>query len=269
MLAMYESDIKVLSLGQFALGSDSQISLAHDRPYHLLVWMTRGQGRVLLDGQRRGLGAHNAIFVPAGHLFALKVGRQCLGHVVTIPVGTPLRLPEIPRHLRILDVQAQNELNGLIEHAAREQLADSALRHDALEAHAALISVWLRRQMMLDEHVPPKPSAAARLSARFCAQVSAQYNSGAPMAAYAKQLNVTPTHLSRAVKAATGRTAAGLLSERTLFAARHMLVSTPHPVQAIAQHLGFGSAAYFTRFIQQNTGLSPSKLRTQGKTAPK
>ena len=258
---MQIDEIQVLSLAQFTAGQDWQLTLAHDRPVHLLFWITLGQGRLLLEGQRRGMGAHNAVFVPAGKLFALDLGRQSLGQVVVVPVGTSLRLPEIPRHFRILDVQAQNELAGMIERAAREQQFGGPLRHDALEAHAALISVWLRRQMLLDDHVPPRPSAAARLSARFCALVSEHYNTGAPMAEYAAQLDVTPTHLSRAVKAATGRTAAALLNERSLHAARHMLGTTTHPAQAIAQHLGFGSPAYFTRFIQQHTGKTPSKLR--------
>ena len=81
------------------------------------------------------------------------------------------------------------------------------------------------------------------------------------MADYATALGVTPTHLSRAVKAATGKTAADLLAERTLHAARALLMETDATAQSIAKFLGFGSAAYFTRFIQQHTGHTPSKLR--------
>ena len=81
------------------------------------------------------------------------------------------------------------------------------------------------------------------------------------MATYAEALDVTPTHLSRAVKAATGKTAADILTERVVHAARDLLMTSNHSAQDIARHLGFGSAAYFTRYIQQHTGLPPSKLR--------
>ncbi|MGC1498012.1 MAG: AraC family transcriptional regulator [Sulfitobacter sp.] len=261
-MTQYHSDIKILTLPQLTGGQDWKLLLAHDRPHHLLIWITRGQGRILLDGQRRGLGMHNALLIPAGALFALDLGRQGMGQAVVIPQGTPLRLPEIPRQLRIRDVHVQSELSGLIEVAQREQQQSRPLRQDALEAHAALMSVWLRRQIMLDEHVPDRRNAAARLSARYCVMVAERYRSGAPMAEYAADLGVTPTHLTRAIKAATGKTAADLLTERILYAARVLLAETKEPAQDIARHLGFGSAAYFTRFMQQHTGRTPSKLRS-------
>lgn len=258
---MMPSAVKVLTLAQLTLGQDWRLSLCHDRPAHLLMWITRGQGRLQLDGQRRGVGAHNAIFVPAKALFSLEIGRQGYGQAIVIPDGAPLRLPQMPRHLRIRDVQAQTDLTSLIEAAQREQQAQRPLVQDALEGHAALISVWLRRQCLLDEHVPDKRSAGARLSARFCQMVADRYATGAPMAVYAQTLGVTPTHLTRTVKASTGKTAADILTERVVHAARDLLMTTSFSAQNIARHLGFGSAAYFTRFMQQHTGYPPSKLR--------
>ncbi|MGB3244005.1 MAG: AraC family transcriptional regulator [Sulfitobacter sp.] len=254
-------DITVQTLMQFSGGQDWRLQLAQDRPEHLLIWTTRGQGRVHLDGRRRGLGTHNALWIPAGHLFSIELGYQGSGLVVIIPAGTPLRLPEIPRHLRILENPVQSELNAIIENTQREEKARRPLYPDALEAHGALLSVWLRRQIMQEQHVPDKRNAAARLSARYCLMISTQFRTGVPMADYAKDLGVTPTHLTRAVKSATGKTAAEILTERVLFEARTLLAGTRQPAQDIARHLGFGSAAYFTRFIQQHTGKPPSKLR--------
>lgn len=260
------NDIQVRTLAQFSRGEDWRLHLAHDQPAHLLIWVTRGQGRLLLDGTRRGLGAHNAIFVPAGSLFALELGRQSLGHVVLLPEVTDLRLPALPRQLRIREGQTQTELTNLIDAALREDLSDHPLRSDALEGYAALMSVWVRRQMLDDSHIPPRANAAARLSAAFCALLSKDFASGAPMAQYAEKLSVTPTHLTRAVKSVTGKTAADLLTERVLHDARALLSETNHTARQIAAHLGFGSAAYFTRFIQQHTGSPPSKLRPKPAT---
>jgi AraC family transcriptional activator of pobA len=39
------------------------------------------------------------------------------------------------------------------------------------------------------------------------------------------------------------------------------LAETDQTAAEIAASLGFGSAAYFTRFMQQHSGLPPSKLR--------
>ncbi|KIN60906.1 Transcriptional regulator, AraC family protein [Sulfitobacter noctilucae] len=253
--------ITIQSLAQFSKGQDWRLQLAHDRPYHLLVWITRGQGLALLNGTRRGVGAHNALFIPAHSLFALDLGRQTIGNCLQLPMGLPLQLPEIPRHLRIRDVHVQSELTGLIEATQREQQSARPLSADALEGYGILIAVWLRRQILLEEHTPARGSAGQRLSQRFCAMLPERFATGATMAAYAGDLGVTPTHLTRAVKAATGKTAADLLTERILHEARRLLVETSEPAQNIARHLGFGSAAYFTRFMQQHTNMTPSKLR--------
>lgn len=253
--------VRILTLPQFTRQQDWRLTLAHDRPQDLLIWVTRGQGRLLLDGQRRGVGVHNAILVPGGHLFALELGRQGMGLVVEIPPGSDLRLPDRPAQLRIRDVQSQSELTGLIEAAQREAAAARPLSQQAVEAYAALISVWLRRQLGSEAHLTERPRAAVRLAARYCARISAEYASTATMADHAAALSVTPTHLSRACKAATGKTAAELLTERVIYAARDLLATTSVPAQDVARHLGFGSAAYFTRFMQQHTGASPSALR--------
>ena len=186
------------------------------------------KGRALLDGLRRGIGAHNALWVPAGALFSMDMGRQSMGQAVLIPQGTPLRLPEMPRHLRIRDVTTQSELTALIEAAQREQSQQRPLRQDALEAHAALISVWLRRQIMQDEHVPDRRNAAGRLSQRYCNLLSERViRPGPAWQAYADELGVTSTHLTRAVKSATGKTAADLL-DRTGAACRAQSAARDH-----------------------------------------
>lgn len=258
---MQQSQIQLLTLAQLSAGQDWRLTLAHDRDHHLLIWITRGQGRLLLDGQRRGLGPHNALWIPARSLFAMELGYQCVGHAVLIPEDSTLHLPDVPRHLRIREVQAQSELSALIEQAQREMQQDRPLQQDAVEAQAALMSVWLRRQLIQDEHVLPRPKAGVRLSARFCALVARRHPKGRSMADHAAELGVTPTHLTRAVKAATGKSAAELLSEHSCHAARRLLGETDQTAAQIAASLGFGSAAYFTRFMQQHSGLPPSKLR--------
>jgi AraC family transcriptional activator of pobA len=263
-----QAGIEVKSLAQFSGGQDWQLLLAQDRPCHCLFWITRGQGRLLIDGQRRGLGTHNAVFIPAHTLFALDLGRQGMAQVVTFPDVSELTLPRTAWQLRIRDTQAMTELNGLLEAALREQTAARPLMSAAMDAHAALIAVWLRRQTALEDHVPPKRNAAQRLSSRFCARVASEFASHLSMAEHAEALDVTPTHLTRACKTATGRTAADLLTERTLFEARKLLGESTVPAQDIARHLGFGSAAYFTRFMQHHTGKTPTALRKSAQSKP-
>lgn len=258
---MTDTNLRILTLPQLTAGQDWRLSLAHDRPESLMIWVTRGQGRLLLDGRRRGVGTHNAVVIPSRHLFALDLGRQGVGQVVVVPQHSELRFPKTPMQLRIREQDAMSELAVLMEAATREQQKARPLLNTAMDAHGALISVWLQRQMAQEEHVPARPNAAARLSAAFTQRVSDHFHEPLTMTDYAEALEVTPTHLTRACKSATGKTASDLLTERILYEARHLLTTTKVPAQDIARFLGFGSAAYFTRFMQQHTNVTPSKLR--------
>lgn len=267
VMSSHRPEIRTLS--QLSQGQDWRLSLAHDWPEHLLIWITRGQGRVLMDGQRRGVGTHNALIIPACHLFSLELGRQAIGQVVSIPQETDLLMPQIPRLLRIRDSVAMSELTGLIEAASREQASGRPLSTQSMDAFGALISVWIQRQLALEEHVPEPRKAAARLCGAYCAHINAHFSAPMTMSDHAAAIGVTPTHLTRACKAATGKTAADLLTERVLYEARCLLTGTDVPAQDIARHLGFGSAAYFTRFMQHHTKASPTALRKASMSALK
>ena len=98
--AWLSGTIACQSIAQVSKGEPWRLLLLHDRPTHALIWITRGQGRVILNGVRRGVGAHNALVIPAGTLFSLELGPQALGQVIESPAGLTGRMPRDPMHLR-------------------------------------------------------------------------------------------------------------------------------------------------------------------------
>lgn len=258
---------RIQTLSSLAGRASWRLKLHHSRETHLLVWITRGQGVATVNGQRHGLGVHSALFIPAGTLFSLSMGAQGFGTVLVAPPSAQIALPGLEQLLRIRDVRRQTELTGLIEAMQREQAAPRDFHPEAARAHATLVAIWLRRAI-LDAPAPERPGADARLAAAFASLVARDYRTGRPMASYAEKLGVTPTHLSRCCKSAAGISASAILTERALHAARTLLADTSHPVGRISSHLGFGSPAYFSRFIQTQTGCPPSQLRSENRAAP-
>ncbi|NIZ62976.1 AraC family transcriptional regulator [Sedimentitalea sp. CY04] len=258
-------EIQVVPLSGLYPDGQWQIELAHDRDTHVLVWITRGQGRVLLDGTRRGFGAHNALFVPAGGLMSLELGRGCLGQALLVPASNAIALPYRPQHLRINNLNEQTSLTALLDTMQHEQNARETMWHRAMQANGELIGILLRRQNHSDEAAKPKHSAAHRLTQAYCARISQYYGDNISMSDHASALGVTATHLTRVIKAETGTTAAGLLTERQLYAARCLLIESDLPIQEIATRLNFSSSAYFTRFITQHTNQTPRALRKQSR----
>ena len=169
-------------------------------------------------------------------------------------------------HLRIRDGQAQAELTAEIDGIAREAQANRPRQTEALKARMSLLSVWLHRHIAAGHVDDMADTASTRLVRRFAQAVVRGHRRPRVMADYAEALDVTPTHLSRVCRAACGRTAADILTERKLYAARDALSRPTPPIKEIAETLGFGSAAYFSRFVVAHTGQTPRALRS-GKPA--
>jgi AraC family transcriptional activator of pobA len=260
---MAHAEIKTVA--QWARGTDWRLTLQHSCPDHALIWITRGQGIAIIDGVRRGIGVHNALAIPAGTMFSLDLGKTGFGQVCLLPAGGPILMPDSAQHLRIREVTSQNELTAILEAMQREQSAHRPFMDEALNAQARMLTVWLRRAMIA-QGPQERPSSSDRMMQAYAALVARDYTSGRAMAVYARALGVTPTHLTRVCKQASGLTAADLLTERSLHAARDMLEAGDLPIGQIAASLGFGSAAYFSRFVLQHTGLTPSALRQAATT---
>ena len=129
--------LQIRSLANFTGGQDWRLALLHDDPSDLLIWVTREQGLLHTDGSRRGVGAHNAILIPHGQVFALDLGRQANGLVAIIPPNQNSWNLETARQLRIRDAKAIAQLSGFIEAAQREVSDNQPFLDAALGAHRA------------------------------------------------------------------------------------------------------------------------------------
>lgn len=227
----------------------------------LLLWFTRGQGRITVAGVTHGFGAHHAVYLPANTMHGYEMSGQVFGTAVYMPPDRSLNLPEEPLHLRFRDVQQQAELSGMIENIQNELKSDRPGKDRAMLAHAGLLSVWLDREVDGGDRQDLHPDAARRLAAAYSAMVERDFKTGQTINFFAAQLGVTPTHLTRCCKIACGRSASALLADRIHFEARRLLAETKRPVKDIAVELGFNSAAYFTRAFQKHTGLTPTTFR--------
>ncbi|MDO6480335.1 AraC family transcriptional regulator [Shimia thalassica] len=256
------SAIHVMTLAQMTLDGAWHLEQLHMRDHHLLIWITRGQGRLLLHGLRRGFGAHNAIFIPAGKLFAMDTGRHIQGQVLVVPADGRVQLPDRTQQLRMQDGLAQAELTGLFDDVRREIHENRSFLAEALIAEASLMSIWLRRQMQL-VGAAPRATAAERIVRRYCDLLADSFHTGKSMASYADELEITPTHLTRVCRQCAGMTAADMLTQMIQHESRMLLKHSDMPINEIASELGFGSAAYFSRFSQQHFGASPSQIRKE------
>ncbi|WP_343078912.1 AraC family transcriptional regulator [Ostreiculturibacter nitratireducens] len=256
------SSLRLVPIPRLAHGGRWRVEAMRSLSEPLLLWFTRGQGRITVAGVTRGYGAHNAIFIPAGTMHGFELGPQAYGTAVFFGRDTEVALPKEPKHLRIRESAPQNELSGILDNIQRELESKRPGHERAAQAHLGLLGVWLERQIEVAQpEEKHRKDSARRLVARYTALLEKDFRSGMGVADYAAALGVTPTHLTRVCNQTCGRPASELLHDRTLFEARKLLKETDLPVNRISASLGFTSPAYFTRAFQARIGQTPTRFR--------
>lgn len=258
--------VRLVPIPKLAHGGKWRVEAMRSYSTALILWFTRGQGRITAAGVTRGYGPHNLIYLPPGTMHAFEINPHVHGTAMFVPKIPEFTLPERLIHLRVRDAVPQGEMSVQLDQIQRELDGNRPGRARAIRHQLGMLSVWLDRQILQAEasDPEPRPKASVRLARAFSDMIERDFRSGKTMADYAADLGVTPTHLSRVCRETCGRPASALLHDRQLFEARRMLSETRIPVQDIAEALGYGSAAYFSRSFQARTGKTPTAFRRTG-----
>lgn len=232
-----------------------------------LIFVGRGQGRITVAGLTRGYGANNLIYIPPNTMYGFEVGPTVFGQMLTIPNAMATEWPTQSVHLRLRDVVTQKELAAHLDMLERELKSDLSGAARAAHYQLGLLAIYFERQIDRrdeDNRDARSETASTRLVAAYTDLIEHHFHEHLGVADYAAMLGVTPTHLARCCKETCAKSALSLLNDRILFDARLRLRDTTTPVRQIADDLGFGSAAYFTRAFHAETGLTPSQFRKKG-----
>ncbi|MCH2077135.1 MAG: AraC family transcriptional regulator [Rhodobacteraceae bacterium] len=260
-----ERALTILPISQIAAKGRWCTEEPHAEEAHLLIWFTKGQGRLMIEGKRMAFASNSIVFLPAGTPHAFEVKPGTFGTAVRITPHPTLELPTRPLLHRTRDLLLHSEFVSLFEAMQREAarpLDGASAKADRM--HAGILGVWLERQ---PNHLKTaeNQNASEKLAERYTKLLEERYASGTNVGALADELGVTPTHLTRVCQNAAGASAHQLLNQRIMYEARSLLTGTDRPVKRIAEGLGFSSAAYFTRAFLKTTGQTPSDFRRKSK----
>jgi len=233
---------------------------------HQVLLIERGGGETTLDGRVVPLRPMQIVNVPVGHVHGFRFVPDTQGWVLTMAAeildeallaseglrGTLSRSAVVRGTPQIRTTMKQI----FAEHAAR----DFGRAHVLRALSAAMIGLVARA---LTGESSGNGTAESGLFRRFEALLEQHHLQRWSVADYASALSITPTHLNRITRTATGDTASHLILNRLIREARRNLVYTNLPVSTIAYTLGFEDPAYFSRVYAAATGLSPRAFRAQ------
>lgn len=233
---------------------------------HQVLAIDEGEGTAMLDGSSHPLGAGSLVNVPPGivHGYAFAPGTQ--GLVVTFAlemIDETLRPAEGLRPVlaRPALSRGDDSVQSTLRNLASAYTAHDYARAQILRSLGGLLLGQLARLLAAEDRT--EPMAEHALLARFRALLDTEFRNHLAVADYARRLAVSPTHLSRLARAATGRPASGLIEDRVIREARRLLAFTNLPVSRIAYELGYDDPAYFSRVFARATGLPPRAFRNK------
>lgn len=243
---------------------------------HQLIVVTKGGGVVLADGQRSQYRPAAVVMMPAGvvHGFEFEPGTR--GHVVSVSVdllnGFAQREPGVAALFashRIVELRRgdphASDLARSVSMLAREFNRLAAGSELALHGWVAvLLGNLLKLSSASPNLADPVGGQRQRMMARFTELVESRFREHHAVAAFARALHVSESHLRGVCLASTGQSPIQLIHARILLEAKRQLHYTGNPVSEIAFALGFEDPAYFTRFFTRLAGDSPRAFRRKG-----
>jgi AraC family transcriptional regulator, transcriptional activator of pobA len=234
---------------------------------HQLLLVQSGGGTAHLEGRGMPLGPKSFVNVPPGdvHAFSFEPGTQ--GWVATLAdemldeiLG---RSEGVRRALAHSRVTAADEQVGLVMAQIAREFGGRAPERAMVLRGLCTTLLGLAARAITRSAPLGADLSGSHLLHRFEALVEAHYLEQWGVADYARALAVTPTHLSRVTRAATGEPASRLIDARVVREARRHLAYTNLPVTSIAYALGFSDPAYFSRVFSRTAGVAPRAFREQ------
>lgn len=109
----------------------------------------------------------------------------------------------------------------------------------------------------------PSMSRNKEITGRFMHLVDANCEQQHSLDWYAGEMCLSTRYVANTVKQTLGMTASSFIESAIMQRAKTLLVSTPMPIQQIADQLGFQNQSHFGTFFKRHEGMSPAAFRKQ------
>jgi AraC-like DNA-binding protein len=142
----------------------------------------------------------------------------------------------------------------------KKKRADSA---DLFRIYLLALFTELKRANLAGESLATdrNDNAAIRYTQLYKNALSQFIYEKQQVAEYADLLHISPNHLNKCVKIATGQSARDLLDEMILLEAKVLLAQTDLSVSEIAYQIGKQDPSNFGRFFRTKMGITPKEYR--------
>lgn len=239
---------------------------------HTCLYLTSGTATLSIGAETCTIQAHEVLVVRAGQVYSFRPGDENTGFLwhfhdeMLVGKTGAADAQAVFEFLRFwgrpaisLDAQTGGFVENLLRRLQAEYETHGLRYSELLRAYLLALLQELHRAYSADD--PPQPTAAATITRQFKQLVATYFNSLPHVRDYADRLHITPGHLTKSVRAVTGKAPTQWIEETIVLEAKMLLCQTALPVSEVAEQVGVADASYFSRLFKKHAGASPLAYR--------
>lgn len=242
---------------------------------HTCIYITDGSATMKIGAQRYTIGKDEMLFVPAGQVFSFDAWDEQVFHKGYLAVfHSDLFVSKFSKagllsefdFLRVWGnprITLSKQTAGFVHHIFKRLLAEykaNGLKHTGI-IRSYFIALLCEVAADYQSLSPSANTAATHITNRFRELLFANVKSMHRTTDYAAQLNVSPNHLNKTVKAVTGKSPSQWIDEAIVSEAKVLLCQSAMPVSDVAAEVGIEDQSYFARLFKKHEGVTPTIFR--------
>jgi AraC family transcriptional activator of pobA len=157
-----------------------------------------------------------------------------------------------------IDNKSLPHISNILSKLEIEYSGNNASDLDSISVNLLSLFLEVRKYSIYKK---TKENASYKITNLFKNKLSNSIYAKHSIAEYADMLSVSPNHLNKCIKAATGKSAQELLNEMVILEAKVLLKQTSLTINEIAWKIGREEPSDFIRFFKSKTGSTPTEYR--------
>ena len=239
---------------------------------HTCLYLTSGTATMKIGSDSYTISKGEMLFVPAGQVFSFGPGDINKGYLSSFHpdmlIGSAEK-KEVSSALDFLKVWGypkiilDRQTSGFVLHIFKRLLLEyrtEGMRHTSL-LRSYLFTLLNEVNIAYRSVQPPAIDSQTGIANKFRELLVLHIGTEHRVTDYASRLSITPNHLNKVVKAATGKSPTRWIDEAIIAEAKMLLYQSDMSIAEVASTVGISDAAYFSRLFKKYEGTTPNTYR--------
>ncbi len=252
-----------------------QVAYPHRHDFYEVLFLQKGSGFHIIDSNTYTINPPCVFFLSPGQAHKLELSQDIDGFIFLFTTEfyalfdfNKNKLLEFPFFFSVeqsnppLYITNSSDFTFLKELFARAYNESTGNTTNMEVIHTILQLILLTcNQLYTKNTATYTPKKSQIIVKKFLLALEETYIYNHSIDFYAKQLAITPNHLSQTVKQITGKSTSSIIQEKRLIEIKRLLLHTDMSIGHIAEHLHFNDISYMTKFFKKYMKITPLLYR--------